>query len=156
MSYQKLKNTAFVIGVDTYDRQSLFERIRLNDIANAFKLFPIGGSRDRGLDGTGAQDAIDYQEIELDGDLLAGFTIRARVQIKTENAGTTITPQIWDVTTAAVLVTTGGSASASLVWASQDLVLTLPPAVRRYKLQFVKSNANFQVWGIGYLEIKAP
>lgn len=156
MSYAKLKDTPFQSGVDYLDRTALFERMRLNDIAHAFKVFNLGGSLHVGIDGTSLQDAIDYQEVELDGVLLAGFVIRWRVKMRTEDAATSVRPLVWDDTTGAELATAGGSATVSTNWVRQDLTLTLPAATRRYWLRFEKSNDLNQVWGKAYMEFKAP
>lgn len=153
MPFTNLKSTPFVVDVDEWDIITA-ERARLNYLANAFRVSSLGGARHVGIDGDAVQDVIDFQEIELDGDLLAGYTIRARVEVKTADAGTTVQPRIFDVTDNSVHI--AGTASNSLTWAKQNLVFTLPAAVRSYKLQVVKSNSLFDVFAIGYLELKAP
>ncbi len=157
MPFGRLKTSAFVAGVDNLDKASLWETARLAMIANAWRAFPLGGSRSVGLSGAGPADADNYIDLELDGVLLAGYTVQIRVDVKTANVGTSVTPQLYDVTAAGVLTTTGGSAHALTSWGSQTLVVTsLPAATHKYRLQFVKSNATNDVYGIGYLELKSP
>ena len=155
MPYQNPKATPFQSGVDKLDRTWLMERFRLNDIANAFKLFPLGGSRTNGIQQVaGTYDLLDYEEIELDGVLLAGFTITARVEVRIDVAGTTAVPVFWDVTSDAALVT--GTAVAATDWTKQDLDIVLPAATRWYRPRVTVNNAAQQVFAKAYLEIIAP
>jgi len=159
MPFQKQKTTAIVAGDDiTVD---FGERTRLNDIANAFRAIALGGARDGlGIDGTGVQDIPNYTDLRLDGTLLAGYTIQARVEVLTLDGGTTVEPLIYDVTTPGspvLYTTTGGSASSSTSWARQTLVLdALPLAVKFNRLRVNKSNASALCLCLGYLELIAP
>lgn len=154
MSWSILKSTAFVQGIDSFKRASLWERMRLNDVANAFKLFPLGGSRSIGIVGTGTIIIPEYEEIELDGTLLAGYTITVRVDVKTDDVATSITPLLYDVTLGAANVT--GTASTSTSWASQALAVTLNAAAHKYHMRVTKNNATNDVYCKAYLELKAP
>lgn len=152
MAFALLKSTAFILG-DFWTR-AIAEQSRQNDISLSERALSLGGSRHIGLEGTGAQDAADYINLRLNGSRLSGFTVRARVEVLTEAAGTSVTPRIYDVTAAAVLAT--GTASTSTAWAEQVITLTLPSADRQFRLQLVKSNADARVFGIGVIEILAP
>jgi hypothetical protein len=150
--FELLKSTAFVLG----DRWSRYvaERARKNDIALAEKQIFLGGSRHVGVEGTGVQDAIGYLNVLLNGTRLEGLTVRARVEVMTENAGTSVTPRIYDVTAASTLVT--GSASTSTTWEEQVLTMTLPLASRQYRLQLTKNNSTYRVYGIAMIEVVSP
>lgn len=130
------------------------ERTRLNDIANAFRALNIGGSRRVGLQASGQIDLEDYLEFQLDGALLAGYTITARFEVKTEDAGTTVRPGFYDVTSAAMLF--DGTDVSATTWTKQDIAITLPSATRWYRPVVTTNNAAAVVFAIAHLEIKAP
>lgn len=152
MAFQKLKSTAFILD-DKWSLQ-VAEKSRLNDIALATRMLPLGGARHLGILGSGTHDAPEYVNLTLDGSVLAGFTVQARIEVKTEDAGTTVQPQIFDVTASTVHV--AGTPTTSLVWEEQLLTLTLPGASRQFRLQVVKSNGNAVVYAIGLIEVKSP
>lgn len=87
------------------------------------------------------QDYIDYV---AGGD--GGVTVR--VDTLTDNAATSVTPRIYDVTAAAVPIGGAGTVSTSTTWAEQIIVFTAI-AGHRYRLQVTGSNATHAVRAVG-------
>jgi hypothetical protein len=118
----------------------------------------LGGSRQISVPlVASAQDAIDYIDVEIDGTLLAGLTVRARVEVRTANAGTGVTPKIRNVTDAVDAV--AGVSSTSTTWGGTDsyqtLTFTPVAGIRKYRLQLTPANTTDPVFGIGEIEIFA-
>lgn len=155
MGFERQKNTPFTV-VDTLGPDVTFaERTRKNDIANAWRAQWVAGSRMGIIEGTGVQDADNYLDFRIDGDAAGGYTYQVIAEVLTFDAGTTIEPQVYDVTipSAPVLVATGGgSPSASLTWSRQILLLgALPATVNFYRVRCNKVGAaNARM--IAYLE----
>lgn len=101
-----------------------------------------------------AQDAIDYIDVEIDGTQLAGLTVRARVEVRTSNAGTSVTPRIQNVTDATTAVTGAACSATTFGGANGTQTLTFTPAtgIKKYRLQLTPNNATNPVFGIGELE----
>lgn len=151
-TFTPLKATAFVI--DDEFGVTVAERIRQSLNSLAFRSFELGGLVEGGIDGTGAQIVREYRIVELPGADLQGFTVRARVQVRTDSASTSATPFIYDLTSAATFAT--GSAVTSLTFAEQTIALTIPVATRKYQLRVTKSNANALVYAVGVIEFLLP
>lgn len=116
----------------------------------------LGGSRSVSLPLVASvQDAVDYIDIELNGTNLGGFTIQVRVECRTDNAATTITPKLLNVTDATDAAT--GVACASTTFSglngTQTLTATIAAGVKKYRLQGTPSNNTNPTFLIGYLEI---
>jgi len=120
----------------------------------------LGGSRLTSIPlAAVATDAVDYIDVEIDGTQLAGLTIQARIEVRTTNAGTSVTPKVRNVTDA----TDAGTGVASTATAAdysgtnqkQTIALTIASGIKKYRLQLTPSNATNQVFGIGYIEIFA-
>ena len=117
----------------------------------------LGGSRTVGILAAVATDAINWIDVEVDGTAFAGWTLRARVEVRTSDVGTSVTPRVQNVTDA----TTAGTGVASTATATdytgvnqiQTITVTLAAGVKKYRLQLTPSNANSDVYGIGYLEL---
>ncbi len=126
-----------------------YDKIRDSIIANAHAVFPLGGSRTFAIPtGGGAQDAIDYLEFEVPTSASSGFVYKVNVEIRTENAATTVTPQLYNVTDASVTWT--GSAGTSTAWGTYQLSGALTILVgKRYRLRLTKSNDTYESYGIG-------
>jgi len=106
-----------------------------------------------------AQDAIDYIDFEIDGTNLGGFTVQARVEVRTTNAATSVTPKIRNITDGTD-AGVGAACSAintdySGVNCRQTIPITLVPGLKKYRLQLTPSTVNDEVFGIGYVEIFA-
>ena len=152
MSYAKHKPTA-IITTDPID-PTFGERTRQNDIANAFRFSWIGGSRSGLIEGTGVQDLDEYIDFRIDGTVISGYTVSIVCECLTLAAGTTITPELWDVTgTPELVTTTGGVAVNAQAWTR--VVLAVPAwtaALRYYRVRANKSNATNDARMIAYLE----
>lgn len=129
-------------------------------LASRRGVYPLGGSRITALPQVAsAQDGIEFLDIELDGTNLSGFTIQARVEVRTFNAATSITPKIRNVTdstdagTGVACTATNSDYSGSNQ--KQTITVTLAAAVKKYRLQATPSNTTHPTWAIGYLEVFA-
>jgi hypothetical protein len=72
------------------------------------------------------------------------------VEVKTENAATTVTPRLYNVTDASVNWT--GSAGTSTAWGTYQVSSALTIAAgKKYRLQFTKSDDVYESWGIGVI-----
>lgn len=151
-TFTPLKGSAFIVG-DEWNL-TVGENTRQALLALCFRTIELGGSRTVGIPGTGAQNVENWLEKVLPGADLQGFIVQARVQVRTDAAGTTVQPKIYDITNAVDHVV--GSASSSTSWAEQLLTMTLPTATRAFKLMLVKNNADAAVYGIGHIEILMP
>lgn len=145
-----------VFGYQTADK------IRQNMLALAScrSKHQLGGSRQVALDLSAvAQNAIDWIDQELDSTNLAGFTVQARVECRTANAATAITPSVLNVTDAAVAVTgtacTDTNSDYSQANQKQTLVVPLAAGVKKYRLQGTAGNASNPTWLLGHLELFA-
>lgn len=122
--------------------------------------FPLGGSREYGLLAASATAVPSYLDVVLNGSLYSGWTIQARVDVRTTDALTSVTPRVQNITDA----TTAGTGAASTgitedysgVNQSQTIALTLAAGVKTYRLQLTPGNADTDVFGIGVLELIAP
>jgi hypothetical protein len=117
--------------------------------ATAHAVYPLGGSRTLAIPlGGGAQDAIDYLEFEVPTAESGGATYKVVVEVKTENAATTITPRLYNVTDATATWT--GAAGTSTAWGTYQVSSALTIAAgKKYRLQFTKSDDVYEGWGIG-------
>jgi hypothetical protein len=128
-----------------------YNKLKDSIIANAHAVFPLGGSRTFALPvGGSAQDAIDYIEFEVPTSDSGGHTYKVVCEIKTENAATTVTPRLYNVTDASVNWT--GSAGTTTAWGTYQVSSALTIAAgKKYRLQFTKSSDTHEAWGIGQI-----
>jgi hypothetical protein len=129
-----------------------YNKIKDSVIANAHAVFPLGGSRVMVLPvvGATAQDAVDYIEFEVPTSDSGGHVYKVVCEIKTENAATTVTPRLYNVTDASVNWT--GSAGTSTAWGTYQVSSSLTIAAgKKYRLQFTKSDDLYESWGIGVI-----
>jgi hypothetical protein len=128
-------------------------------VASARLRSSLGGSREIGILAAVASDAVNYVDVELDGSQLAGFTIRARVQVRTLNATTTVTPKVRNITDGSDagvgVACSATNADYSGSNQKQTIALTIPAAVKTYRLQLTPSDALNAVFGEGHIEIFA-
>lgn len=114
----------------------------------------FGGSRDNSVQGTPILDVVNYRDVEIDATKLGGLSVRARVEVMTTNAGTSVQPKVRNVTDGADKIV--GAASTSLVFAEQLLDMTpLTAGTKKYRLQLVTNNNTNDVFGLGVMEIYA-
>lgn len=120
----------------------------------------LGGSRSQALPQVAsAQDADSYIDIELDGTNLGGITKQARIECRTFNAATSVTPKVRNVTDA---TDAGVGAACSATNADysganqkQTIALTIAAGVKKYRLQGTPSNVTHPTFVIGYIEFFA-
>lgn len=136
--------------------------LRENAIALASRkaIYCLGGSRMTALPQVAsAQDAVDYRDIEIDWTNLAGFTVQLRVECRTINAATTITPKLRNVTDSTD-AGTGAACSATNADYSgsnqkQTISITGQSGVKKYRLMGTPSNTTHPTFVIGDIEIFA-
>ena len=129
--------------------QAIWTEVRDCARADAHGDYFLGGSRTVAIPfGGSAQDAIDYVEFEVPTSTEGGFTYVVVVEILTQNASTTVTPRLYNVTDSTVTWT--GSAGTSTSWGTYQVSSTLTiAAAKKYRLQFTKNNDTYEAWGIG-------
>lgn len=127
-----------------------YQKLRDAILAAVFDMgLRIGGSRSVAVSGTGYQDATDYLDFRVPDAASAGAVYKVYVDQLCENAATSITPKIRNITDSSDAVV--GSASTSTSWAEQTLTFT-PVAGKRYRLMFVKSDDVYRCYGIGFVQ----
>lgn len=99
-------------------------------------------SRSRGLRTASYANAVDYLAFVPATDQ----TVNVRVEVKTDAAGTSVTPRIWNQTDSSAAVT--GSSSTSTSWAAQTLTFSAV-ANKEYRLQILGGNANASIYAVG-------
>lgn len=149
--------SAFVLD-QVFGYQSA-NKIRENMIAviSARLTYHLGGSRQVSLPLiASAQDAIDYIDVEIDGTNSGGFTKQARVEVRTENAATSITPKIRNVTDGTDAGTGVSSTATNTDYTGtnqkQTIALTLAAGVKKYRLQATPGAITHPTYCIGYIE----
>lgn len=135
-------------------------RENLITLASRRATFQLGGSRAVSLPlVASAQDAADWIDIEIDGTNLGGFTANLRVECRTMNAGTSVTPKLrnmTDSTDAGVgAACTATNADYSGANQKQTVAVTLAAGIKKYRLQGTPSNTTNATFIIGYLEVFA-
>ena len=127
-----------------------YGKLRNSIIAESHADFQLGGSRSNAIPtGGGYKDAHDYIEFELPNVVYGGFVYKVMVEIKTENAATTVTPKLRNITDSTDAVV--GSAGTSTAWGTYQSLPFRPGAGKKYRLMFSKSYDAVQAWGIGYI-----
>ncbi len=143
-------NIPDVLGTGVIFTLVSYTKLRDSIIANAHATFQLGGSREMSVSaGGGARDAVSYIEFEVPTSASGGHVYKVVVEVKTENAGTTITPSLYNITDSATTWT--GSAGSSTSWAQQVSGSLTVAAGKKYRLRFTKSNDTYEAFGIGYI-----
>lgn len=99
------------------------------------------------------QDAVDADEVEFDGTDISGLTAEVEVMCYTENAATSVTPQLYNVTDATVAGT--GSASTNTSPTRQTFPVTLASGNKVYRLRATNSNTTHFTYVKGSVRIYA-
>jgi hypothetical protein len=115
----------------------------------------LGGHRENGVQsssGAADLDPYNYRDATIDATDAGGLSARARLEVRCENATTTVTPKIWNMSgTPAVHV--AGSLSSSTSWVEQLLTMTpLASAEKKYRLRLTVPNTTYPVYGLGVVE----
>lgn len=130
-----------------------YNKIRDSIIADSHAVFPLGGSRSIAIPtGGGYQDAPDYIEFEVPTTSYTGFVYNVIVEIRTENASTTVTPKLRNVTDSTDAVV--GSAGTSTAWGTYQTLSFTVAAGKKYRLMASKSDDAVQAWVIGHVRRK--
>lgn len=129
-------------------------------LASRRAVYPLGGSRSVSLPlVASAQDAESWIDVEIDGTKLGGMTAKLRVECRTTNAGTSVTPKLRNMTdsTDAALGVACSATAADYSGANQKqtITATIAAGVKKYRLQGTPSNTTNPTFVIGYLEIYA-
>src|SRR3954469_25748948 len=104
--------TPDALGVDYQFANEEYSKLRDAILAAIFDPgFRLGGSRSRAVAGTGYQDADDYLDFRIPDTVSAGAVYEVVVDQLCENAATSITPKIRNITDSSDAVV--GSASTS-------------------------------------------
>jgi len=121
----------------------------------------MGGSRQVSLPRVAsAQDAIDWRDIEITAtNILTGFTVQARAEVRTLNAAVSITPRVQNVTDATTAGTgvscTATNADYSGTNQKQTIAVTLTTGTKKYRLQGTPGATTDDTFLIGDLEVFA-
>lgn len=136
------------------DRRGYESFVKLDDSDKAavFTIAPLGGSRHISITGAAYIEAIDYLDFIMPDAASTGAVWEALIDLKCENAATTITPKIRNITDSTDAVI--GSAHASTSWGSQTLAYT-PASGKTYRLMLVKSDDVYQAYAIGVMRRKS-
>lgn len=143
---------------DKFGAQSA-EKIRqsFDALVGRRAVYPLGGSRNVALQHNAVIEAYDYLDIEIDGTDLQNFTAQARVEVRVENAGLSVTPSIRNVTDSADVGTglacVATAADYSGTNQKQTITVTLASGVKKYRLRFTPTNNTYYFVGIGYIEV---
>ena len=112
----------------------------------------LGGSRAQAFKTASFLAVPDYIDVELDGTEIAGITVRARVEVRTTNTGTSVQPRIVEVDAAGAFVgtlVTGAAYNTDTNWDRQTLTFTPLTGVHFYRLEIIGDNATNNILGIG-------
>lgn len=111
--------------------------------------------------GLGPHNVENFMDVELDGTLLSGLTVNARVAVRTNNPLVIITPRMWNVTDGTV-AGTGSACSAGApdytgTNQQQTIAMTVPTGVKQYRLQYSISALALDCdsWVSGEVEVGA-
>lgn len=161
MSYVPITGTGAGSSYQLNDRWGFqtAEKVRQNFLAlvGARAVYPLGGSRNNALQHNAVIDAFDYLDIELDGTNLGGLTVQARVEVRVENSGLSVTPSIRNVTDSSD-AGTGVACNATTADYSgsnqkQTITVTLAAGLKKYRLRLTPTNNTYMFWSLGFLEI---
>jgi hypothetical protein len=110
----------------------------------------LGGSRELPVQGSGVIDPYDFRQVEMVSTNLSGLSIRARVNTRTSNAGTSVQPKVRNVTDGSDIVT--GTSHTGTSFSEELLAVTLTSGTKKYQLMLITNNATNPVYGFGHLE----
>jgi hypothetical protein len=167
--YSRIKGSggseAFSLGVD----QSFYQNAQCDKLRKNLNAAFAQGARGGWLGGSRSQEVLSASEIivpefwdvlidwrHAGGDNTSDkLRAQARVEVYTNNAGTSVTPRIKNVTDS---VNHDGSASTTVGWVEQTITIPVPGSlgIKRYRLYIIGSNATNAIRGIGQIEIYDP
>lgn len=114
----------------------------------------LGGSMFAGDQSAGPSvlNAVDYVDVMLDTAAIgAGTSVTAVVMCKAATAGVTVTPQVYNVTTASVAGTGSGVTGTTIT--TVTFAITVTAGQNLYRLRMTPNTADVDVFVQGYLEV---
>ena len=114
----------------------------------------LGGSMFAGDQSSGPSvlNAVDYVDVMLDTSAIgAGTSVTAVVMCKAATAGVTVTPQVYNVTTASVAGTGSGVTGTTIT--TVTFAITVTAGQNLYRLRMTPNTADVDVFVQGYLEV---
>lgn len=121
------------------------------------QLIDLRGSRQTSLPlVSGWQNGIDYIDIEITGGDYGGLNVTLRVECRTDDAASPVTPRLYNVTDGATAGDGVACAATALDYSGtnsiQTVTITLSAGTKKYRLQGFSNGTN-PVYVIGYLQI---
>lgn len=127
------------------------------EVPNNAGINPFGGPLKSKQNGVGPFDAVDFIDVEIDGTNQGGVTCQARVEVRTDRAGCTITPKIRNVTDSTDAGTGLACAAGDPAYGGtnqkQTITVTLASGVKKYRLMYTLSSPSGTTWCIGEIEM---
>lgn len=114
----------------------------------------LGGSGIAGEQSAGPSvlNAVGYIDVMLDSTALPpGTSVTAVVQCRTADVSAGVTPQVYNVTTAAVAGT--GTLVTGTSWTTVTFTITLASGQNLYRLRMTPDTAGIDCYTLGYLEV---
>ncbi|MGE0460894.1 MAG: hypothetical protein AB7Q16_05955 [Vicinamibacterales bacterium] len=114
----------------------------------------LGGSGFAGDQSAGPSviNAVGYLDVMIDKSAIGPSTsVTAVVQCRTADVAAGVTPQVYNVTTAAVAGT--GSLVVGTAWTTVTFTITVAAGQNVYRLRLTPDTAGIDVFALGYLEI---
>ena len=124
--------------------------------------YPLGGSKEIGRLSASYTPVPSAQRVTIDGTLIAALavSVRARLEMRTTDALTSVTMRVQNLTTLAIAGTSATSTATDTAYngvnQQQAVALTIAAGSNVYELQIIGGNADTDVLGNGYLEVYVP
>lgn len=151
-SANKLRENALVILSGRLGRSLGGSR----EVPNNVAVNLLGGPLVSKNPGVGPFDAVNFIDLEIDGTNQTGVTFQARVEVRTDRAGCTITPKIRNVTDSTDagvgVACSAGDPAYGGANQKQTIALTIATGVKKYRLMFTLSSPSGTTWCIGEIE----
>lgn len=133
--------------VDTYKKAEHYDPTRDSLIACAHAVFELGGSGVFPIAAGAVVTTVpEYRDLLLvPTSAQLGFVWRVELEVRTDDAGTTVTPELYNVTDASVAWT--GSAANETAWGTVHTsgAITIASG-KRYRLRATKNNDAVEAW----------
>jgi hypothetical protein len=125
-----------------------YDKIKDSIIAEGHSVFELGGSEYIAMPTGGGYNYVpDWKPFIVPNVIYTGFVYKVHVEVWTENAATTITPKLRNVTDAADTVV-GSAGTATARGTYQTLSATIA-AGKEYRLMASKSDDVYNCWCVG-------
>jgi hypothetical protein len=128
-----------------------YNKLRDSIIANAFGMIDMGGSRTAALSTGGGYIAIpDWEDFTIPSTDYTGHVFKLSFEVLTENAATTVTVKLRNVTDSTDTYTS--SAITTTAWGTEQLSTSLTIAAGKvYQVQASKSDDLYDCWVVAKL-----